>query len=69
MPRKANIGAPGALQHIIIRGSGIRVMGSSDFVEAVLEKANKDLQQKYRLSTSGPNLDTLLKKSNRLLPH
>lgn len=39
-----------------------RILGSSNFVEAVLEKANKDLQQKYRLSTSGPNLDTLLKK-------
>ena len=39
-----------------------RILGSSNFVEAVLEKANKDLQQKYRLSTSGPNIDTLLKK-------
>ena len=46
-----------------------RILGSSNFVEAVLKKANKDLQQKYRLSTSGPNLDTLLKKSSRLLPH
>ena len=53
MPRKARIAAPGGLHHIL---------GSSDFVEAVLKKANEDLQQKYRLSTSGPNLYTLLKK-------
>jgi REP element-mobilizing transposase RayT len=39
-----------------------RILGSSDFVEAVLKKANEDLQQKYRLAVSGPNLDTLLKK-------
>ena len=60
MPRKDRIAAPGALHHIL---------WSSDFVEAVLKKANEDLQQKYRLSTSGLNLDTLLKKNNRLLPH
>ncbi len=39
-----------------------RILGSSDFVEAVLKKVNEDLQQKYRLAASGPNLDTLLKK-------
>jgi len=39
-----------------------RILGSSDFVEAVLKKANEDLQQKYRLTATGPNLDELLRK-------
>ena len=71
MPRKARIDAPGALQHIIIRGSGIRVkgderiLGSSDFVEAVLKQSNEDLQEKYRLAATGPNFETLLRKVAR----
>ena len=50
------------------RDSGIRIkgderiLGSSDFVEAVLKQANEDLQQKYRLTASGLNLETLLRK-------
>jgi REP element-mobilizing transposase RayT len=31
-------------------------------VEAVLKKANEDLQQKYRLTATGPKLDELLRK-------
>jgi hypothetical protein len=39
-----------------------RILGSSDFVEAVLKKANEDLQQKYRLAATGLSLDTLVRK-------
>ena len=39
-----------------------RILGSSDFVKAVLKQANEDLQQKYRLAATGPNLERLLKK-------
>ena len=39
-----------------------RILGSSDFVKAVLKQANEDLQQKYRWAATGPNLETLLKK-------
>ncbi len=51
-----------------LRDSGIRIkgderiLGSSDFVKAVLKQANEDLDQKYRLAATGPNLETLLKK-------
>ena len=50
------------------RDSGIRVkgderiLGSSDFVEAVLKQSNEELQEKYRLAASGPNFETLLSK-------
>ena len=49
------------------RDSGIRIigderiLGSSDYVEAVLKQANKDLQQKYRLAAAGLDFDKLLK--------
>ena len=39
-----------------------RILGSADFVEAVSKKANEDLQQKYLLTSTGPNLDELLRK-------
>ena len=39
-----------------------RVLGSSDFVVAVLKQAGEDLQQKYRLAASGLDFDTLLQK-------
>ena len=50
------------------RDSGIRVkgderiLGSSDFVEAVLKQSNEDLQEKYRLAATGPNFETILRK-------
>ena len=53
------------------RDSGIRVkgderiLGSSDFVEAVLKQSNEDLQEKYRLAATGPNFETLLRKVAR----
>ena len=39
-----------------------RILGSSNFAEAVLKQANQDLQQKNRLAATGLNLDTLLRK-------
>jgi hypothetical protein len=51
-----------------LRDSGIRIkgderiLGSLGFVEAVLKQANEDLQRKYRLAATGPNIETLLKK-------
>ena len=53
------------------RDSGIRVkgderiLGSSDFVEAVLKQSNEDLQEKYRLAATGPNFETLFRKVAR----
>ena len=53
------------------RDSGIRVkgderiLGSSDFVEAVLKLSNEDLQEKYRLAATGPNFETLFRKVAR----
>ncbi len=54
-----------------LRGSGIRIkgderiLGSSDFVERVLEQANENLEQKYRLQATGVDLETLLTKVAR----
>ena len=39
-----------------------RILGSSDFVEAVLKQSNEDLQEKYRLAAIGPNFEMLLRK-------
>ncbi len=50
------------------RDSGIRIkgderiLGSSDFVEAVLKQANEHLQQKYQMAAAGLNLEMLLGK-------
>jgi len=50
------------------RDSGIRIkgderiLGSSDFVEAVLKQANEDLQQRCRLAPTGLDFEKLLRK-------
>ena len=45
---------------IRIKGDG-RILGSSDFVEAVLKQANEDLQQKYRIAFKMSQLKSLKK--------
>jgi hypothetical protein len=51
-----------------LRGTGIRlkgderILGSSDFVEQVLKKANEQLDQKSRLQASGVELNNLIEK-------
>jgi hypothetical protein len=51
-----------------LRDSGIRIkgderiLGSSDFVERVLKKADEELSQKYRLQASGIGLEELLNR-------
>ena len=37
-----------------------RILGSGDFVEAVLKKANEDFEQRTLLKIKGPDLDTLI---------
>ena len=39
-----------------------RILGSSDFVERVLEKADEQLEQKYRLRINAVSLQTLIEK-------
>ena len=39
-----------------------RILGSSDFVERVLEKADEQLEQKYRLQLSAVSLQALIEK-------
>jgi REP element-mobilizing transposase RayT len=39
-----------------------RILGSSDFVEEVLKKANEQLQQRTLLQSKGPDLDQLIKQ-------
>ena len=51
-----------------LRGTGIkikgdeRILGSSDFVEQVLKKANEQLDQKSRLQANGVDLNDLIEK-------
>lgn len=48
------------------RSEGVRIMGderilgSSDFVESVLQQANEDYEQRTRILAQGPNLDSLI---------
>ena len=37
-----------------------RILGSGDFVEAVLKKANEDFEKRTLLKVKGPDLDTLI---------
>jgi len=37
-----------------------RILGSGNFVEAVLQKANEDFEQRTLLKTKGPDLETLI---------
>jgi hypothetical protein len=39
-----------------------RILGSSDFVQRVLKKANEDFEQKSRLRAVGPDLETLIER-------
>ena len=39
-----------------------RILGSSDFVESVLQQANEKLAQQTWLQATGPDLDELIKK-------
>jgi REP element-mobilizing transposase RayT len=39
-----------------------RLLGSSDFVKRVLKQADEELEEKFRLQTSGISLQTLLEK-------
>jgi hypothetical protein len=39
-----------------------RILGSSDFVEEVLKKANEELEKRTLLQAEGPDLDQLIKK-------
>lgn len=39
-----------------------RILGSSDFVEEVLQKANEELEQRTRLQATGPDLEQLIDK-------
>ncbi|MGD9301182.1 MAG: helix-turn-helix domain-containing protein [Desulfobacterales bacterium] len=39
-----------------------RILGSSDFVEKTLEKANERLAEKTRIKAVGPDLDSLVEK-------
>jgi putative transposase len=38
-----------------------RILGSGDFVEAVLKKANEDFEQRTLLKVKGPDLETLIR--------
>ena len=37
-----------------------RILGSSDFVESVLQRANEDYEQRTRILAKGPDLDALI---------
>jgi putative transposase len=39
-----------------------RILGSTDFVEEVLTKANEELEQRFRLQAAGPDLTQLINK-------
>ena len=39
-----------------------RILGSSDFVEEVLQQANEELEQRTRLQATGPDLTQLIEK-------
>jgi chromosomal replication initiation ATPase DnaA len=39
-----------------------RILGSSDFVEEVLKRANEELEKRTLLQAKGPDLDQLIKK-------
>jgi REP element-mobilizing transposase RayT len=39
-----------------------RILGSGDFVEAVLKKANEDFEQRTLLKVKGPGLDALIRR-------
>ena len=39
-----------------------RILGSGDFVKAILKKANEDFEQRTLLKIKGPNLETLIRR-------